>query len=111
MQQLLLTLTMLISEGVTLSDEQIMSIQRILLGAMDPTLVSHSAIMQPPASQTSPSSPELIYGLAGLASFFGVSIPTAARYREKYEPARIRFGGRKLVWDKSKLLELARNEK
>ena len=111
MQQLLLTLTMLISEGVTLSEEQIMSIQRILWGAKDPTLSSPSTINHAYAPQTSASNPELIYGLAGLAAFFGVSLPTASKYREKYEPARVRFGGRKLVWDKAKLLELARNEK
>ena len=110
MQQLLLTLTMLISEGVTLSEEQILSLQRILWGAMDPTITS-PAIKQALAPQSPVSSPELIYGLAGLASFFGVSLPTAAKYREKYEPARVRFGGRKLVWDKAKLLELAKETK
>lgn len=105
MKQLLLTLTMLISEGVTLTDEQILSIQRILWGAMDSTFSMPSGVKQSPAPEA--SSPELIYGLAGLAAFFGVSLPTAAKYREKYEPARVRFGGRKLVWDKQKVIEIA----
>ena len=108
MQQLLISISMLISEGISLSEEQILSIQRILWGAMNPSITlpeSKNTLAQ------DASSPELIYGLAGLASFFGVSLPTAAKYRERYEPARVRFGGRKLVWDKAKLLELARNEK
>ena len=79
MQQLLLTLTMLISEGITLSEDQILSIQRILWGAMDPTITLPSVSKPTLAPDT--SSPELIYGLAGLAAFFGVSLPTAAKYR------------------------------
>ena len=105
MKQLLLTLTMLISEGVTLTEEQTLSIQRILLEAMDPTISMPSGVKHSPAPEA--SSPELIYGLSGLAAFFGVSLPTAAKYRERYEPARIRFGGRKLVWSKEKVIEIA----
>ena len=108
MQQLILTLSMLITQGISLSDEQIQSIQRILMEAMNPSVtMPKSQNTQTPDT----SSSELIYGLSGLASFFGVSLPTVARYRERYEPARIRFGGRKLVWDKAKLLEIAKKNK
>ena len=105
MNQLLMLIMMMISEGKNISRDQIDNIKKILLG---PAL----GIVEPHVSAALPASnPELIYGLAGLAAFFGVSLPTAAKYREKYEPARVRFGGRKLVWDKAKLLELARHEK
>ncbi len=105
MNQLLMLIMMMISEGKNISRDQIDNIKKILLG---PAV----GMVEPPVSAALPASnPELIYGLAGLAAFFGVSLPTAAKYREKYEPARVRFGGRKLVWDKAKLLELARHEK
>lgn len=104
MQQILLTLSMLITQGKTLTEDQIQSIQRILWGVIDPTVTAPQFTPQ----KTPDAPPELVYGLAGLAAFFGVSIPTACRYRERYEGARVRFGGRKLVWDKAKLLELAK---
>lgn len=104
MQQILLTLSMLITQGKTLTEDQIQSIQRILWGVIDPTVTAPQSAPQ----KTPDAPPELVYGLAGLAAFFGVSIPTACRYRERYEGARVRFGGRKLVWDKAKLLELAK---
>lgn len=109
MQQLLLTLTMLISEGVTLSEEQIMSIQRILWGAMDPTITLSPIARQSITPGT--STPELVYGLAGMAKLMGTSIPTVSRYRERFEPARVHFGGRRLVWDKAKVIEIAKNSK
>ena len=104
MNQLLLTLSMLISQGITLSDEQIQSIHRILLGAIDPSFAAPQAV-KPLALETGK---ELVYGLSGLAALFGVSIPTAARVRERFEAARIHFGGRKLVWDRAKVLEIAK---
>lgn len=108
MQQIILTLSMLLAQGISLSEEQIQSIQRILLGAVNPAVTVPEAQN---ALAPAPSSSELIYGMSGLASFLGVSIPTAARYRERYDPARVRFGGRKLVWDKAKLLEIAKQNK
>ena len=101
MNQLLMIIMMMISEGKNLTREQIDNIKKILLGPAIDTV-------EPAVSTTLPANPELIYGLAGLAAFFGVSLPTAARYREKYEPARVRFGGRKLVWEKAKVIEIAR---
>lgn len=108
MQQIILMFSMLITQGISLTDDQIQSIQRILWGAMNPSVTLPEA-QSAPAPYT--SSTELIYGLSGLASFLKVSLPTAARYRERYEPARVRFGGRKMVWDKAKLVELAKNNK
>ena len=107
MNQLLLTLSMLISQGITLSDEQIQSIHRILLGAIDPSFAAPQAV-KPHAPETGK---ELVYGLAGLAALFGVSVPTAAKYRVKYDAARVHFGGKKLVWDKQKRLDLAKQNK
>ena len=100
-------LVLVVSGNNAITDAQVTAIKRILMGSVLPGQFIETPSEIRPVSQTG----EFIYGLAGLASFFGVSIPTAARYREKYERARVRFGGRKLVWDKAKLLELARNEK
>lgn len=104
MNQLLLLILMMITDGKTLTRDQVDNIKKILLG-------SSVGMTEPPVSPALPSSsksPELIYGLAGMAAFLGVSMPTVAKYRERYEPARIRFGGRKLVWDKAKVIEIAK---
>lgn len=110
MTQLLVTLSLLVAEGITLSDEQIRAIRRILWGALqpgvpvgpEPIVVSHPA--QDPQ--------ELIYTVAGLAQFLGTSISTAQkRVNEgRFDEARVHFGGRKLVWNRAKLLEIAQKE-
>ena len=104
MTQLILTLSMLMTEGITLSDEQVREIRRILLGALEPTLQINSS-----TSHGEEDRDELVFGIAGLASFMGVSPPTAQKLKNegRFDEAQINFGGRKLAWRKSKLIEIA----
>ena len=97
-------LVLVVSGNNAITDAQVAAIKRILMG----TVLPGQFVDTPSEIRPVPPKGEFIYGLAGLASFIGTSIPTAARYRERFEPARVHFGGRKLVWDKAKLLELAR---
>lgn len=111
MTQLIITLSLLISEGITLTDDQIQAIRRILWGAMNPGF----PIGPEPIVDNSPKQDqqEMIYTLAGLAKFLGTSISTAQkRVNEgRFDDARVYFGGRKMVWNKSKLLEISQKEK
>ena len=110
MTQLLVTLSLLVAEGITLSDEQILAIRRILWGALNP---GFPAGPEPMAnSHSGEESQELIYAVSGLAKFLGTSVSTAQkRINEgRFDDARVDFGGRKLVWNKAKLMEIAQKE-
>ena len=110
MTQLLVTFTLLVAEGITLSDDQILAI-RILWGALQPGV----PVGPEPIAGSHPAQEpqELIYTVAGLAQFLGTSISTAQkRINEgRFDAARVHFGGRKLVWNKSKLLEISQKDK
>lgn len=56
---------------------------------------------------------ETICGMAQLAKFIGTSIPTACKLSKagKFDKARLDFGQKKFVWDKSILLEIARENR
>lgn len=111
MTQLLVTLSLLVAEGITLSDEQILAIRRILWGALNP---GFPAGPEPMAnSHSGEESQELIYAVSGLAKFLGTSVSTAQkRINEgRFDDARVDFGGRKLVWNKAKLMEIAQKDK
>lgn len=109
MTQLLVTLSLLVAEGITLSDEQIHAIRRILWGALNPGAVGPEPIA---GSHPGKEQEELIYTVAGLAKFLGTSISTAQkRVNEgRFDEARVHFGGRKLVWNRAKLLEIAQKD-
>lgn len=106
--QIAMLLVMVIAGVLTLSDEQINAIRTIILGA----------ISTPANGMTDTSVPvqdvgETICGMAEFARFLGTSVPTACKISRsgKFDAARLNFGTRKFVWDKTKLLELAKNDK
>lgn len=106
LNQIILIFMMMINDGRTLTKEQSSIIKNVLLGG-DNTAMAQS--LNPiPNSGSGSERKEFIYGLAGLASVCGASIPTVSRYRERFEPARVHFGGRRLVWDRAKVIEIAK---
>lgn len=106
LNQIILIIMMMISEGRTLTKDQCSIIKNILLGGDN--AVTTSSLNPVPNPNSGSERKEFIYGLAGLASVCGASIPTVSRYRERFEPARVHFGGRRLVWDRAKVIEIAR---
>ena len=111
MTQLILTLSMLITEGITLSDDQIQAIRRILWCAIDPSVQIGLGFALPTAPSVGQE--DLVRGIAELAAFIGTSIPTAQKLKNegRFDEARLDFGSRKLVWSKAKLMELAKKNK
>lgn len=55
---------------------------------------------------------ETITGMSELASFIGTSVPTACKLSRsgRFDEARLDFGSRKMVWDKAKLIEIAKKK-
>lgn len=104
--QLMMLLVMVLTGGVTLTDEQ--------EGTIISTIMSALAPQSLPPTQESPdhSSGETVRGMAELATLLGVSIPTACKISQsgKFDAARLNFGTKKFVWDKAKLIEIARKK-
>lgn len=101
-----MTILMLIASGaISLTDDQIGAIRNIVFGA-------NGNILPIPTSPSMSESSELICGLSGLASFLKVSLPTASMIHSsgRFRSAQVHFGGRKLFWNKAKLLEIAEKE-
>ena len=110
LSQLMMCFFILWAGGLSLTEEQISSIMQILLSALTPVglgNVNHFAV---PSSSITPSAGETVRGISELASIIGVSAPTACKLSRSglFDAARLDFGTKKLVWDKAKLLELAR---
>lgn len=78
-------------------------------------LASHtSSVSSPLSSETSSKEKpkQYVYGLRGLASLFGCSIPTANRIKQsKQIDGAIRQIGRKIIIDADLALELAGRKK
>ena len=106
LNQIILIIMMMINEGRTLTKEQCIIIKNVLLGGDNAMMAQ--ALNPVPNPGSGSEKMEFIYGLAGLASVCGASIPTVSRYRERFEPARVHFGGRRLVWDRAKVIEIAK---
>lgn len=98
-------LVMIITGALTLTDEQINAIGNIILGGKPLLGVS-------PLSSSMVEPGETISGLPELARLIGTSVPTACKLAKsgKFDAARLNFGTRKTVWDKAKLLEIARTK-
>lgn len=113
MSQVMMCFFIIWAGGLSLSEDQISSIMQILLSAMTPIglgNVNHYAAQAP---SLAPSAGETVRGISELASIIGVSAPTACKLSRSglFDSARLDFGTKKLVWDKAKLLEIARNRK
>lgn len=108
MTQLMMLLTLVVGGGLILSDEQVGAIVQILLSAVAPVTV-------PSVSATEDvESPDIISGYAALSSFLGYSIPTCVKMSKegRFDAAVLDFGGtRKKMWDRNKLIEIARQKK
>lgn len=105
---LIMILVLVITKTVVLTDEQIQSVCQIIWGATMPTgIVSSSSILTPPKSEG-----ETICGMTELAKFLGVSVPTACKLSKsgKFDEARLFFGTKKYVWDRAKLMDIARGK-
>lgn len=102
---IIMILAMVISGAVTLSDDQIAAIVNIVFGGAPPQVKG----MTPPANQPVG---ETICGMSELAKLLGTSVPTACKISRsgKFDAARLNFGTKKFVWDRRKLMEIARTD-
>ena len=107
--QLVMFLSLIISGSLSLTDEQVDEIIRIILRSS----TSPVNIMPPPERDISCVGGDTVRGMAELAQILGVSVPTACKISRSgvFEEARLNFGTKKFIWDKRKLLEIARRNK
>lgn len=105
--QLAMLLVMVLFGGITLTDEQISAISQVILASDTPLK------QEKPSVDSSLSAGDTVRGLTELAQILGVSVPTACKISRsgKFDAARLNFGTKKFVWDKAKLLEIARENK
>lgn len=109
MTQLVMLFTLVVGGGLTLTDEQVGQIVQILLSAVAPAAVPASSVHE------DTESPDIISGYAALSSFLGYSIPTCVKMSKegRFDGAVLDYGGgtRKKMWDRKKLMEIARKKK
>lgn len=106
MTQLTVLLSLLISGVMVLTDEQVDGIVQIILSG-NPGGV-------PVPSSPGNDAPDIIAGYDALSAFLGYSVPTCVKMSKegRFDAAVLDFGGtRKKMWDKSKLIEIARQKK
>jgi len=77
---------------------------QVLQGAMQPATPTPESTDTP--SGNSPAAARYVYGIAGIAQLFGVSKPTAQRYKATFLQPAIMQCGRKIVTDAAKATEL-----
>lgn len=108
MTQLMMLFTLVVGGGLVLTEEQVGGIVQILLSAVAPM-----TLQSVPAPKEI-ESPDIISGYAALSAFTGFSIPTCVKMAKegRFDAAALDFGGtRKKMWDRSKLIEIARKKK
>ena len=109
MTQLMMLFTLVVGGGLILTEEQIGGIVQILLSAVAPLTVP--SVPAPKEME----SPDIISGYAALSAFTGFSIPTCVKMSKegRFDAAALDFGGgtRKKMWDRAKLIEIARKKK
>ena len=111
--QLMILFTLVVSGVLILSDKQMEGIVQILLSAANPAALPDAdvTLKEEAASQ---SQPDIIAGYAALSSFLGYSVPTCVRMAKegRFDAAVLDYGGtRKKMWDRNKLIEIARRKK
>ena len=109
MAQFTILFGLLVSGVVVLTDEQVDGIVQILLSGANP-----GGIPVPVPSYTGTDAPDIIAGYDALAAFLGYSVPTCVKMSKegRFDAAVLDFGGtRKKMWDRNKLIEIARKKK
>lgn len=108
MTQLMMLFTLVVGGGLILTEEQVGGIVQILLSAVAP--MATPSVSPPEEAET----PDIISGYAALSSFLGYSIPTCVKMAKegRFDAAVLDYGGtRKKMWDRKKLVEIARKKK
>lgn len=108
MMQLMMLMLMFLSGGHNLTDEQISAITQILLSVINP-----QGVVPPTSLSSGTVNPgDTVRGMTELAQFLGVSVPTANKLSQSgiFDAARLHLGTKKFIWDKQKLLEIARKK-
>lgn len=105
--QLIMLLVMVVTGSISLTDEQIGAITNIILSSGSTVFPLKS-----PTESSTTTSGDTVRGMTELAQILGVSVPTACKISRsgKFDAARLDFGTKKFVWDKAKLLEIAREK-
>lgn len=103
--QLMMLMVLIMCDELILSEEQVGAIFSILMAAQDPNSSSSALFQMNNGSET-------VRGMTELAQFLGVSVPTACKISRtgKFDEARLSFGTKKFIWDRSKLMELAKKK-
>lgn len=113
MTQLMVLFTLVVSGVLVLNEKQTEGIVQILLSAANPAILPATEVAAP--GTASSSQPDIIAGYAALSSFLGYSIPTCVRMSKegRFDAAVLDYGGatRKKMWDRTKLIEIARKKK
>ena len=102
--QFVILLVMVVTGNLSLSDDQIEAITQVIMSGGSPNVA--------PSMPNTPATAETIRGMTELAQILGVSVPTACKISRsgKFDEARLNFGTKKHVWDRAKLLDLARKK-
>lgn len=109
MAQLTILFGLLVSGVVVLTDEQVDGIVQILLSGTNP-----GGLPVPVPSSAGTDAPDIIAGYDALSAFLGYSVPTCVKMSKegRFDAAVLDFGGtRKKMWDRTKLIEIARKKK
>lgn len=108
----ILVLMVLAVTGMVSSDEAKSMLKCVLENEQEPFNFL-AGVSTDTNTGTKTTASETIVGMSALASFIGTSVPTACKLAKsgKFDAARLNFGTRKCVWDKEKLLEIARKGK
>jgi len=109
--QLAMLFFMVMSGTLVLTSDQMNGIIQIFLSA----LTSSSGVLPGTASaMVDKDAPDIIAGYEALSNYLGYSVPTCVKMSKegRFDAAVLDFGGtRKKIWDKKKLLEIARKKK
>lgn len=105
----MMLMSMVMTGTITLSEDDVNAISRILLSALAPASPTMTMIPSKLSLSENNSRRSTVRGLAELAEIIGVSLPTACKLSKsgKFAAAELNFGTKKKVWDKTKLLEIA----
>lgn len=103
----MMLMSMVMTGTITLSEDDVNAITRILLSALapaSPTMIPSNLSLSENNNRRS-----TVRGLSELAEIIGVSLPTACKLAQsgKFAAAELNFGTKKKVWDREKLLEIA----
>lgn len=102
--KLMMLLMMVASGSIEVTEDQVAGITHILMSSMDDSAVSVNA--------STPEGNDLVWGIAGLARLMNCSTVSAQRMRNegRFDEAMYKFG-KKLAWDRKKVLEIAKAQK